>query len=632
MVPKLTSMTSRSPSATRSAKMKKTTSAPSPRAWKNALAMTAMGGVMLLPLAEIVFRKVAGVGIPGSGPFAQVLTLWLGLLGAAIAARDGKLLSLATGEHFPKSFAPFAHLIAGTVAACVATLFAMGGLAFVQGRMAAHDIIAANVPVWVAGLVFPFAFGLIALRLAWHASPGWLGRAIGLIGIGVGLWIASSTSTPWTVCAPGRLSPLILVAAVLGAPIFVLLGGIGLFAFLTDGSAPVVLIIKANEELTQSVGLAAIPLFTLAGFLLAEGKSSQRLLPECAARHRGLGTRRHGRRERDALRVLHAAHGRLRRHDPRARRPAPARAGRRRLSRAGFPIGLLTRVWLCLDCSSRSPSRLILFAIVAKVAMDKLFIGGLVPGLFMLGLMAVYGAREGIKSGAQRTPFHMGEAFAAINEAKWELLLPVVVLVVMLGGFATPVESAAVAALFAFVVQRFIHRDLPTMLDVMRVVADCVALVGGVLLILSVAVGLTNYLINADFASHMVDWTQAHVHSKIVFLLCLNVFLLVVGCLMDIFSAIVVVVPLILQFVEPYNLNLVHLGIIFVANLELGYLHPPVGLNLLLASVRFKKPVLEVTWATLPMLGILALGVLLITYVPWLTTGLLGLLHMNLEK
>jgi TRAP-type C4-dicarboxylate transport system permease large subunit len=144
-----------------------------------------------------------------------------------------------------------------------------------------------------------------------------------------------------------------------------------------------------------------------------------------------------------------------------------------------------------------------------------------------------------------------------------------------------------------------------------------------VLLILAVAAGLTDYLVYAEVPTRLVAWTQSHIHSRLVFLLGLNVFLLLVGTLMDIFSAIVVVVPLILPLAEVYGVDYVHLGIIFVANLELGFLHPPLGLNLLLASVRFKKPVLEVTWATLPMLGILAVGVLLITYVPWLTLGLL---------
>jgi C4-dicarboxylate transporter DctM subunit len=205
-------------------------------------------------------------------------------------------------------------------------------------------------------------------------------------------------------------------------------------------------------------------------------------------------------------------------------------------------------------------------------------------------------------------------------------MLPIVVLGVIMGGYAAPVECAPVAALYALIVQRFIHRDLPTWKDVIRVMSVCIALVGGVLVILSVAVGLTNYLINAQVPFLLIDWTQSHIESKYAFLLVLNIFLLLVGCVMDIFSAIVVVVPLIVPLAQVFGIHPVHLGVIFVANLELGFLHPPVGLNLLLASYRFKKPVLEVTWATLPFLGILAIGVLLITYVPWLTLGLLQLL------
>jgi C4-dicarboxylate transporter DctM subunit len=270
---------------------------------------------------------------------------------------------------------------------------------------------------------------------------------------------------------------------------------------------------------------------------------------------------------------------------------------------------------------------LILYGIVAQnVPIEDLFIGGLLPGLLMLGLIAMLGVRAAIRMKAKRSPFRVSEATAAIWDAKWEILLPVVVLTALLGGFATTSESAAVAALYALIVQRFIHRDLPSFKDIVRVAGDCIALVGGVLLILSVAVGLTNYLVNAQVPMQLIEWTQAHIHSKWAFLLALNVFLLAVGTVMDIFSAIVVVVPLIIPLAQIYEISYVHLGVIFIANLELGYLHPPLGLNLLLASVRFKKPVLEVTWATLPMLGILFIGVLLITYVPWLTEGLLRMM------
>jgi tripartite ATP-independent transporter DctM subunit len=254
--------------------------------------------------------------------------------------------------------------------------------------------------------------------------------------------------------------------------------------------------------------------------------------------------------------------------------------------------------------------------------MEDLFIGGIVPGLLMLGLLAIMGIRSGIKSNAIRSPFRLGEALAALWGAKFELLLPVFVLAMFFTGSATLVESAPLAALYALVVQRFIHRDLPTNADVVRVMGDCATLVGGVLLILAVASGLTQYFVDAQVTTRLADWMTAHVSSPIVFLLCLNLFLLLVGTVMDIFSAIVVVVPLILPLAQAFGVDPIQLGIIFVANLELGFLHPPLGLNLLLASVRFKKPVLEVTWATLPMLGILAIGVLLITYIPFLTLGL----------
>jgi len=379
--------------------------------------------------------------------------------------------------------------------------------------------------------------------------------------------------------------------------------------------------IKAYEELTTSSGLAAIPLFTLAGFLLAEGKSSERLLrvfrawfgwapggtAVAAATLCAFFTLFTG---GSGVTILVLGGLLL---------PTLMKDG----YRERFSIGLLTASG-SLGLLFPLSLPLMLYGIVAQnVSIEDLFVGGLIPGLLMLGLLALYGVREGIVAKAQRTPFTFKEAGGALWEAKWELFLPAFVLGSFLGGVATLGESAPMAALYTLLVQRFVHRDLPTWGDVVRVMGDCVALVGGVLLILAVAAGLTNFLVDAQVPTRLIDWTQAHIHSHLTFLLALNLFLLLVGTLMDIFSAIVVVVPLLLPLAQIYDINPIHLGIIFVANLELGFLHPPLGLNLLLASVRFKKPVLEVTWATLPMFGILALGVLLITYIPWLTLGLL---------
>ena len=583
-----------------------------------------MAGIMLLPLSEIVARWLFGAGLPGSGPFAQSLTLWVGMLGAAIAAREGKLLTLATGEFLPKGWiATASHVIAAAAGATIATILALGGVALVQSNRAAGDIIAIGIPVWIADLVFPFAFALIALRLVWRASSTWQGRAIAALGILLGLWLGTQhnllegqSAWPWIAA--------IVFAGLVGMPIFALLGGTALFLFLVDGGRPIVMLIKAHEELTTSAGLAAIPLFTLAGFLFAEGKSSERLLRALRAL---FGWAPGGTAVAAAALcafftlftggsgvTILALGGLL--------LPGLLKEG----YRERFSIGLLTASG-SLGLLFPLSLPLMLYGIVAQdIAIEDLFIGGILPGFLMLGLLAAVGMREGIRSGANRVPFRGSEAVAALWEAKWELMLPVVVLFVIMMGWAVPVECAPVAALYALIVQRYVHRDLPTWRDVIRVMSDCIALVGGVLVILSLAVGLTNYLINAQVPAALIDWTQTHIQSKWLFLLALNVFLLLVGCVMDIFSAIVVVVPLIIPLAQVFDINPVHLGIIFVANLELGFLHPPVGLNLLLASYRFKKPVLEVTWATLPFLAILAVGVLLITYVPWLTLGLLHLL------
>jgi tripartite ATP-independent transporter DctM subunit len=500
-------------------------------------------------------------------------------------------------------------------------MFAVGGLALVLTERAAGETIAVGVPTWISTIVFPVGFTLIALRLALRSSPHWGGRAIALVGVVLGTLAAYNYEffegralLPWIV--------VILVAGVLGAPIFALLGGIAMMAFFTDGSRPIVPLIKAFEELTSpSANLAAIPLFTLTGFLLAEGKSSERLLRALRAL---FGWAPGGTAVAAATLcafftlftggsgvTILALGGLL--------LPALLKEG----YRERFAIGLLTASG-SLGLLFPLSVPLILYGIVAQnVAIEDLFIGGLLPGVLMLALLAGLGVREAVRSGVVHAPFRLAEVGAGMWEAKWELLLPVVVLWALLGGYATTSESAAIAALYAVIVQRFIHRDLASFRDVVRVAGDCVALVGGVLIILSVAVGLTNYLVNAQIPTQLIEWTQAHIESKALFLLALNVFLLVVGTVMDIFSAIVVVVPLILPLAEAYQISYVHLGVIFIANLELGYLHPPLGLNLLLASYRFKKPVLEVTWATLPMLGILAIGVLLITYVPWLTEGML---------
>jgi tripartite ATP-independent transporter DctM subunit len=223
---------------------------------------------------------------------------------------------------------------------------------------------------------------------------------------------------------------------------------------------------------------------------------------------------------------------------------------------------------------------------------------------------------------SQRTPFEWRESRQALWDAKWELLMPLVALVALFSGFATPVEAAALTALYALLIETVVHRDLHIFLDIPRVMAECGLLIGGVLLILGVSLGFTNYLVDAEVPTRAVEWTTRNVHSPFLFLLLLNAFMLVVGCMIEIYPAIVIEVPLLVPLGAAYGIDPIRLGIIFLANLELGYLTPPVGLNLLMSSYRFRKPIGEVLRSVMPVVVVLAVGVLLITYIPALTTML----------
>jgi tripartite ATP-independent transporter DctM subunit len=267
-----------------------------------------------------------------------------------------------------------------------------------------------------------------------------------------------------------------------------------------------------------------------------------------------------------------------------------------------------------------------------QVNMERMFLAGIGPSILMMALTIGWGMwRSSEKKETVALPrFDGARAVAAIKAAKWELLLPLVALGSLFGGFATPIEAAAITAAYAFTIEVWVYGDLSIRKDLIRVTAECGLLIGGVLMILGVAMGLTHYLISMEVPFQVVawagDWAADTPHAQLKFLLLLNVFLLIVGCMMDIFSALVVVVPLILPVGLALGIDPVHLGIIFMANLELGYLTPPVGMNLFLASYRFEKTVPQVSLAVLPLFFVLLVGVLLITYWPGLSTWLPNLL------
>jgi len=585
------------------------------------LVVLALAAMAVLPILEIVLRRTVRVGVPGSILIVQHLTLLIAFLGAALAAREGKLLALSTGSFVPERLRDRLRVLGHAAGAGVSAWLTVAALEFVRSEQQAGRILTLGVPLWAVLAVMPLCFAAIALRLAWTASPHTLGRALAAAGLALPALIAALPGLEGrALLAPGLV--VLALATLAGLPIFAALGGAALLLFQADG-APVASVPIDAYSLTSMPILPAVPLFTLSGYVLGAGRASDRLvrvftalvgwLPGGAAVVTTLVfaffTSFTG---ASGVTILTLGGLLL---------PVLLKS---RYSE-GFSIGLVTvsgSIGLLLPPSLP----VILYAVNARVPADELLIGGIVPGIVFVLLVALWGVREGRRSGAARTSFRAAEARRAVWAAKWDLAVPVVVLVALFGGFATMVEAAALTVLYAAFVQCVVHRDVRPVRDLPRVFGECASLVGGFLIILAVAQGLTNYLSFAEVPTRALAFVQAHVESPLVFLLVLNVFLLIVGALMDIYSAIFVVVPLIVPIAAAYGIHPVHLGIVFLANLELGYLTPPMGENLFLSAYRFEMPVMRVFRYSLPFYVVIAVGVLVITYLPALTLWPLRLL------
>lgn len=584
--------------------------------WAVSLVLAIM---VLIPLTEAVLRRTFHVGIPASTAIVQHAVLLVGMLGGAIAAREGRLLALSTLEQtwIPERFRPAAHIFTGAVAVAITIFLAMASAQFVASEREGARILFPPVRVWWIELALPLGFAAIALRIWWRSAGNWRGHlsaAIFTVAVVAASSLVPISSHLFIPLAIGTL----LIASFLGVPAFVTLGGAALVLFRSLDQ-PIASIPISHYELVTNPILPTLPLFTLAGYFLAEGGAAKRLVRVFSALFGGF-------RGGPALvTVLVCAFF----------TSFTGASGVTILALGGLLMPILTgaryseKNALGLITGSGSLGLLlppclplIVYAIVAHVPIQHMFLGGIVPAFVMIIATSLWGIRSGPRDTTNTRSFDWPEARSAIWEAKWELLMPVVALLALFSGFTTPVEASALTALYAFLIEAVIHRDLHLFRDVPRVMAECGLLIGGVLLILGVSLGFTNYLVDAEVPARAVAWTTANVHSPLLFLLLLNGFMLVVGCLIEIYPAIVIEVPLLVPLGAAFGIDPVRLGIIFLANLELGYLTPPVGLNLLMSSYRFRKPVGEVLRSVLPVVVVLSVGVLLITYIPALTTAL----------
>lgn len=611
---------------------------------ENLAAAAAVLLLALIPTMEVVARKFFHTGIGYSTDYTKHLVLFITFIGGMITSREKRHLSLSLSLKIEDPMKSRIHTAVMTISAVMVTAFAWSSLSFV---LTAFDpsVKVGVFPIQLVAMVMVVGYSVMAVRFitdvergTWHRKIAWTAILFGtflavepinnilsvLLGEAPGFMetvVSWCQSVHAVIAVPVII--LLIVAAIFGAPLFVVLGGAAFLLFVRIAQ-PLEVIPNEAYSMLISHSIPAIPLFTVAGFILSESKAGERLVRffkaffgwfpgglavmailTCAFFTTFTGASGVTILALGALLSYVLINGKYERR---------------------FSLGLLTSsgsIGLLFPPSLP----IIIYGIIAGISIKDMFLGGIFPGIVMVVVLIVFSVIYASKQKTDREPFKLKEAWAGIRVSIWELLLPVVVVAVYFGGLATLEESAAIAVVYAFIVEVVIHRDLKIR-DLNRVIMKCIPIIGGVLIILAMAKGLSYFIVDAEVPMKLTEWVQANIGSKYVFLLLLNIALLVTGCFMDIFSAIMVVVPLIIPLGALFGIHPVHLGIIFLANMELGYLTPPVGLNLFLASYRFNEPLGKLYKDVLPFFFIQLASVLLITYIPILSIGLLKLIKL----
>lgn len=615
------------------------------RALENGIAVAALFLLAAFPLLEILLRTVFETGILGQSAYLVHLVLVLAFVGGMITSREGRHLSISGGYGTNRSRVRTAlDDVTGFISVTIAVALAWSALSLTLVGFASGQMVGI-IPVRVFVAVIPVGLAVMALRFTLNAVLPPTQIAIGVSGFLVGTFLAlvavanvGYTILPalpgwfeglldiWYRAVPQIALPLlvvIVVSAFLGTPLFIVLSGAALLLFARVGGAPEVIPNEAYNVLTDGT-IPAIPLFTFTGYILSESKAGERLvylfrswfgwlpggLVIAAVLASAFFTSFTG-----ASGVTILALGGLLYY-------VLHTSGQQSES---FTVGLLTstsNVGLLFPPSLA----IIIYGTIAQVNIFHMFLAGIVPGaLIALSFIAI-GVFVSIRRKNERTPFEPGEAMAALKSAMSEILLPVVIVVAFFGGLTTLVETAALAVAYVLVVEVAVRREI-SLSRLPGVALKCITIVGGVLIILGAARGVSFYIVDAQVPVILRDWMRDHVTSRFVFLLLLNGALLLTGCLMDIFSAILIVAPLVVPLGELFGIAPVHLGAIFLANLGLGFITPPVGLDLFLSSYRFNESMPRLYRYVLPFFAVELAVVLLITYVPFFARFLPGLVQ-----
>lgn len=592
---------------------------------ENLLIFLALTLMFILPISDIITRLFRTTGIRGSADFQYHLVVIATMLGAMLASREKQHISLSIlNSLFTGKAKTINDFFCATVCGSIIFSIAFSSVSFVQNAWTAQDLLAGIIPMRLLMSIIPIGFFVIGIRSIICEKKS-LSIAAFIISI---LFPFLLALIPFEFVVPVSIFLIIVVlaATILGLPIFAALGGIAALLFFKEGMATSTLFGKimiadfpiiANEAysvLTSPI-FPSIPLFTIAGFILSESKAGERLVGFFKSL---LGSIPGG---MAIMAVIVCAFFTT------------------FTGASGVTIlalgGLLSFVLIKQNYSEKfttgyltasgsigllfPPSLpIILYGVQSQTNIKHLFAGGIFPGIVFVTALAIYAILTQRKNLGDKIPFSIKDLSKNFAISSGEIILPILILILFFNGIAVIVETGAIVILYLLVLTVFIHKDF-SLKSFPNIIIKAAPIAGSVLIILAMAKGLSYYIVDAQIPEILTEWCKENIHSKYTFLLILNIVLLIAGMFMDIFSAIVVIVPLILPISREFGIDPIHLGIIFLANMELGYLTPPVGLNLFLASVRFKKPLHEVYKSVLPFLFILIIAVLLITYVPAIT-------------
>ncbi|MDY6967678.1 MAG: TRAP transporter large permease subunit [Spirochaetota bacterium] len=609
---------------------------------ENGLAIFSLFLLALIPTTEVIARKFFNTGIMSSTDYTHHLVLFIAFIGGMITSREGRHLILSLNLRIREPLQSYIRTLVAVISSMMTSAFAWSSLSFIINGFS-PSMKVGFIPIQLVSTVMLVGYGMMSLRFVLALPKNSKGRFIAGTGLIFGAFLALEPIVNILHAIFGILPDFIIsiqqfgqfvnavialpiiicliISSIFGAPIFVVLGGTAYMLFIRE-ILPLEIIANEAYSMLISHSIPAIPLFAVTGFILSESKAGERLLNlfrsffswipgglaivailVCCFFTTFTGASGVTILAMGALLSYVLAQGRYNK---------------------GFNIGLLTTsgsIGLLFPPSLP----IIIYGVTAQLSIKNMFIGGIVPGITMTLSLIIFGIIYAIRNNVEREPLRIKKSLLAVKESLWEILLPIIILLSYFGGLTTLVESAAIAVIYSIIIAVFVHRDIK-ITDLSGIILKSVPILGGVLTILALAKGLSYYTIDAHIPMQLTNWIQDHISSKYLFLLILNIALLITGCFIDIFSAILVTVPIIIPLGNLFGINPIHLGIIFLANLELGYLTPPVGLNLFMASYRFDEPMNKIYKYVLPFFLIQLGALLLITYIPFLSTGLLELL------